>query len=145
VLGCSTIGVEEQNAMDDVLGDAWEAQRAALGTFLRTQRELSRMSLRELSRLTRISNAYLSQVERGLHDPTLRVVLQIGDALQISAAEILSAAGVSKPETAGQTSSASAGSVEAAIRADPKLTRSEKDALLAVYRSYLHSHERGAE
>jgi transcriptional regulator with XRE-family HTH domain len=79
--------------MDDVLGEAWEAQRAALGTFLRTQRELSKMSLRELSRLTRISNAYLSQVERGLHDPTLRVVLQIGDALQISAAEILRARG----------------------------------------------------
>ena len=42
------------------------------------------MSLRELSRLTRISNAYLSQVERGLRDPTLRILSQIGEALQIS-------------------------------------------------------------
>ena len=132
--------------MDDLFDDAWKAQRAALGAFLRTQRELSNMSLRELSRLTRISNAYLSQVERGLHDPTLRVLLQIGHALQISAAEILSAAGgASQPETAGHTSSAGVRSVEAAIRADPNLTASEKDALLTVYRSYLHSSERGAE
>ena len=131
--------------MDDVFGNAWEAQRAALGTFLRTQRELSNLSLRELSGLTRISNAYLSQVERGLHDPTLRVVLQIGDALQISAAEILSAAGALQPETGGETASAGVGSVEAAIRADPNLTRSEKDALLTVYRSYLRPRERGAE
>src|SRR6201997_5407141 len=132
--------------MDDALNDPWRAQREALGAFLRTQRELSNMSLRELSRLTRISNAYLSQVERGLHDPTLRVLLQIGDALQISAAEILRAAGaVSQPETAGHTSSAGVRSVEAAIRADQNLTASEKDALLTVYRSYLHSYERGAE
>jgi len=132
--------------MDDLFDDAWKAQRAALGAFLRTQRELSNMSLRELSRLTRISNAYLSQVERGLHDPTLRVLLQIGDALQLSAAEILSAAGcASQSEIAGDTSSAGVRSVEAAIRADQNLTASEKDALLTVYRSYLNSYQRSAE
>ena len=132
--------------MDDLFDDAWKAQRAALGAFLRTQRTLSNMSLRELSRLTRISNAYLSQVERGRHDPTLRVLLQIGDALQISAAEILSAAGcASQSESAGDTSSAGVRSVEAAIRADQNLTASEKDALLTVYRSYLHSSERSVE
>ena len=128
--------------MDDLFDDAWKAQRAALGAFLRTQRELSNMSLRELSRLTRISNAYLSQVERGRHDPTLRVLLQIGDALQISAAEILSAAGcASQSESAGDTSSAGVRSVEAAIRADQRLTDSQKQALLAVYHSYLVAHD----
>ena len=71
--------------MDDALNDPWRAQREALGTFIRTQRELSNLSLRELSRLTRVSNAYLSQVERGLHDPTLRILSQIGEALQILA------------------------------------------------------------
>ena len=39
--------------MDDAFSDTWKVQRVALGTFLRTQRELSNMSLRELSRLTR--------------------------------------------------------------------------------------------
>jgi transcriptional regulator with XRE-family HTH domain len=129
--------------MDDAFSDTWKVQRAALGTFLRTQRELSNMSLRELSRLTRISNAYLSQIERGLHDPTLRVLLQIGDALQISLTEILGAAGgASPPADAADASPAGAQPVEGAIRADPHLTAPEKDALLTVYRSYLHAHER---
>ncbi|HTQ21440.1 helix-turn-helix transcriptional regulator [Mycobacterium sp.] len=128
--------------MDAAFSETWKVQRAALGTFLRTQRELSNLSLRELSRLTRISNAYLSQIERGLHDPTLRVLLQIGDALQISLTEILSAGGASHPADAGDASPAGAQPVEAAIRVDPHLTAPEKDALLTVYRSYLHSHER---
>jgi transcriptional regulator with XRE-family HTH domain len=131
--------------MDDAFSDTWKVQRVALGTFLRTQRELSNMSLRELSRLTRVSNAYLSQIERGLHDPTLRVLLQIGGALQISLTEILSAAGdASHPADADDASPAGAQPVEAAIRADPHLTAPEKDALLTVYRSYLQAHERGS-
>jgi transcriptional regulator with XRE-family HTH domain len=129
--------------MDDAFSDTWKVQRVALGTFLRTQRELSNMSLRELSRLTRVSNAYLSQIERGLHDPTLRVLLRIGGALQISLTEILSAAGdASHPADADDASPAGAQPVEAAIRADPHLTAPEKDALLTVYRSYLQAHER---
>jgi transcriptional regulator with XRE-family HTH domain len=129
--------------MDDAFSETWKVQRAALGTFLRTQRELSNMSLRELSRLTRISNAYLSQIERGLHDPTLRVLLQIGGALQISLTEILSAAGgASRPADEDDASPAGAQPVEAAIRADPHLTAPEKDALLTVYRSYVQTHER---
>jgi transcriptional regulator with XRE-family HTH domain len=131
--------------MDDAFSDTWKVQRVALGTFLRTQRELSNMSLRELSRLTRVSNAYLSQIERGLHDPTLRVLLRIGGALQISLTEILSAAGdASHPADADDASPAGAQPVEAAIRADPHLTAPEKDALLTVYRSYLQAHERGS-
>jgi transcriptional regulator with XRE-family HTH domain len=125
--------------MDDALSDPWQVQRAALGTFLRTQRELSNLSLRELSRLTHVSNAYLSQVERGLHDPTLRILSQIGEALQVSMSEILNAAATS--DSAAESSSATyALSVEAAVRADPNLTTAEKDALLTVYRSYLNAH-----
>jgi transcriptional regulator with XRE-family HTH domain len=125
--------------MDDALSDPWQVQRAALGTFLRTQRELSNLSLRELSRLTHVSNAYLSQVERGLNDPTLRILSQIGEALQVSMSEILDAAATS--DSAAESSSAThALSVEAAVRADPNLTTAEKDALLTVYRSYLNAH-----
>src|ERR1700738_1159459 len=127
--------------MDDLFDDAWKAQRAALGAFLRTQRTLSNMSLRELSRLTRISNAYLSQVERGLHDPTLRILSQIGEALQISMSEILNAASTTDDSTADSVSSTHMPSVEAAVRADPSLTTSQKDALLTVYRSYLNTQK----
>jgi transcriptional regulator with XRE-family HTH domain len=126
--------------MDDALNDPWRVQREALGTFIRTQRELSNLSLRELSRLTRVSNAYLSQVERGLHDPTLRILSQIGEALQLSLSEILDAAATTDGSATGSASSTNLPSVEAAVRADPNLTTAEKDALLTVYRSYLNAH-----
>ena len=126
--------------MDDALNDPWRAHREALGTFIRTQRELSNLSLRELSRITRVSNAYLSQVERGLHDPTLRILSQIGEALQLSLSEILDAAATTDGSAAGSASSTNLPSVEAAVRADPNLTTAEKDALLTVYRSYLNAH-----
>lgn len=92
------------------------------------------MSLRQLSQVTRISNAYLSQIERGMHDPTVRVLLQIGDALHVSLEEML--------QKAEETREAqdSVLSVEAAITADTVLTTEEKKALLAVYRSYLSAH-----
>src|ERR1700756_3213021 len=102
---------------DDALNDPWRAQREALGMFIRTQRELSHLSLRELSRLTRVSNAYLSQVERGLHDPTLRILSQIGEALQISMSEILDAAATPDGSAADSASSTNVPSVEAAVRA----------------------------
>lgn len=92
------------------------------------------MSLRQLSQVTRISNAYLSQIERGMHDPTVRVLLQIGDALHVSLEEMLQKA----EET--QEAQDSVLSVEAAITADTVLTTEEKKALLAVYRSYLSAH-----
>ena len=126
--------------MDDALNDPWRVQREALGTFIRTQRELSNLSLRELSRLTRVSNAYLSQVERGLHDPTLRILSQIGEALQLSLSEILDAAATTDGSATGSASSTNLPSVEAAVRADPNLTTAEKDALLTVYRSYVNAH-----
>jgi transcriptional regulator with XRE-family HTH domain len=132
--------VEEQITMDDPISGGWEAQRAAVGMFIRSQRELSKMSLRELSRVTHVSNAYLSQLERGLHDPTLRILVQIGEALQVSVDEILRASAGDGLPADDVASSAAVRPVEAAIRADPDLTTSEKDALLTVYRSYLHSH-----
>ncbi len=105
-----------------------------MGAFIRSQRMLSNMSLRQLSQATQISNAYLSQIERGMHDPTLRVLVQIGDALHLSIEEMLQKA----KET--EDAEASVLTVEAAIAADTVLSAPEKQALLAVYRSYLASH-----
>jgi len=131
--------------VDDTLSDPWQTQRAAVAAYLRTQRELSNMSLRELSRLTQVSNAYLSQVERGLHDPTLRVLWQIGEALQLSMAEIINVAASSAEPVSHAEASAEVQSVEAAIRADPYLTTPEKEALLTVYRSYRDAETNRAE
>jgi transcriptional regulator with XRE-family HTH domain len=121
--------------MTDPLIDAWETQRAAIGAYIRSQRELASLSLRELARLTQVSNAYLSQLERGLHDPSLRVLVVIAQALNISVEELLQHARQSSTE-AGKSDAVD---TEAAIRTDPRLSVAEKDALLSVYRSYLRA------
>jgi transcriptional regulator with XRE-family HTH domain len=51
-------------------------QREALGAFIRTQRKMANLSLRQLAELTSLSNPDLSQVERGLHQPSVRMVGQ---------------------------------------------------------------------
>ncbi len=65
--------------------DLWGAQREALGAFIREQRKQANLSLRQLAELTSLSNPYLSQVERGLHQPSVRVLKAISDALNVSA------------------------------------------------------------
>ena len=115
--------------------DAWAGQMHALGEFIRTQRSLARMSLRELAGLTDISNAYLSQVERGLHEPSVRVLKAIAEALDLSSATLLAQAGLLRDDEA-RPEDTSVERTEATIRADPTLSEDQKEALLAVYRSY---------
>lgn len=112
----------------------WEQQRRAMGAYIRHQRELANMTLRQMSQATKVSNAYLSQIERGMHDPTVRVLLQIGDVLDLSLEEMLQKAKDS------EDAEASILTVEAAIAADTVLAQAEKQALLGVYRSYVAGH-----
>ncbi len=115
--------------------DPWRSQLTLLGEFIRTQRKLARLSLRELADMTKVSNAYLSQIERGLHQPSLRVIRSIADALNVSADALLAQAGmVDGPTTTPATDGSP--NTEAAIRRDPDLTDDEREALIAVYRSY---------
>ena len=118
--------------------DAWRAQREALGAFIRSQRKLANLSLRELAALTKVSNPYLSQIERGLHEPSVRVLRSIADALDISAETLLAQAGLIKDQISVQNGGTAAQqATERAIRADPRLSDAQKEALIAVYRSYI--------
>ena len=69
--------------------DPWEAQMQALGSFIRSQRKLANLSLRQLAELTSLSNPYLSQIERGQHQPSVRVLRSLADALNVSAETLL--------------------------------------------------------
>jgi transcriptional regulator with XRE-family HTH domain len=120
-----------------VVPDPWDAQLEALGAFIRSQRKLAHLSLRQLAELTTLSNPYLSQVERGLHQPSVRVLKLISEALNISAETLLEQAGLLSGEDPEQPHEAVAEQVEAAIRADPRLTEAQKAALMAVYDSML--------
>ena len=86
---------------------AAEDPRRLLGGFIRTQRKMANLSLRQLSALTAVSNPYLSQVERGLHEPSVRVLRSIADALNVSAETLFEQAGLvsdrgRKPSTDGE-------------------------------------------
>lgn len=129
-----------------------DAQAGGLGGYIRLQRQLADLSLRQLSDLTKVSNAYLSQVERGLHQPSLRVLRSIADALNLSSDTLLSQAGMAagreSPDGrgsgpgpgAGAGAGSGAGSgTEAAILRDPELGPEERETLLRVYRSLRRS------
>lgn len=116
-------------------------QLGALGRFIREQRQLAQLSLRKMAELAEVSNPYLSQLERGLHEPSVRVLHSVARALNVSAETLLEQAGLvertprERPDSAG---------TEDAIRADPRLTAEQKTALLGVYRSYLAAGDRSA-
>ncbi len=115
--------------------DQWDAQREALGAFIRNQRKLANLSLRQLAELTSLSNPYLSQIERGLHQPSVRVLKLLSDALNVSAETLLAQAGLLNADDPGDRETDAR--VEAAIRADQRLSDEQKSALIAVYQSML--------
>ena len=117
------------------MSDPWRAHVEALGEFIRTQRQLAKLSLRDLAEKARVSNPYLSQVERGKHEPSVRVLSAIAAALDISPETLLARAGLLDDADAPAPSTTTD-----AIRADDALTPEQKEALLAVYRSYVDAN-----
>lgn len=110
-------------------------QLHALGAFIRAQRQLANLSLRQMAELAHVSNPYLSQLERGLHEPSVRVLQSIAKALNVSAETLLTSAGLD--DAAADTEELD---TESAIRADPRLSGDQKRALLSVYRSYVQTN-----
>ena len=124
------------------MSDTWNAQMEALGAFIRSQRKLANLSLRQLAEMTTLSNPYLSQIERGLHQPSVRVLKLLSGALNVSAETLLAQAGLLDQAAGGQAPVAEETpptSVEVAINADERLADEQKAALLAVYRSMLRA------
>ena len=113
--------------------DVGKAQFERLGRVIRERRKQAEMSLRDLAARTDVSNPYLSQLERGLHQPSVRVLKAIAGALNMSAEALMVQAGLLD----GPAEAVPAPSVTEAIRADPRLSDDQKVALLAVYRSYV--------
>jgi transcriptional regulator with XRE-family HTH domain len=126
-----------------VVGDEGVRQQLeVLGGFIRAQRQQAQLTLRDLAARTNVSNPYLSQIERGLHEPSVRVLKAIAVALNVSMETMLVAAGLlaEDPGAGLRDPNAETGapppSTEEAIRADPRLTDDQRASLLAVYRSY---------
>jgi transcriptional regulator with XRE-family HTH domain len=117
---------------------AWrvtEESASPLGEFIRRQRELSDVSMRQFAQLVGISNPYLSQIERGLRAPSEQVVQSIADVLHVSADTLYEQAGVRK-DSDGPSK------VVEAIREDPDLTGRQRQALIEVYNAFAGSRPR---
>src|SRR5512143_1954103 len=110
--------------------DDWDPRLRQLGDYIRLQRRMADLSLRQLAELTHVSNAYLSQIERGLHQPSLRVLRAIADALNLSADALLTQAGLVAP--AASDAPPRRDDTEKAIMSDPELTPEERDVLLRL-------------
>jgi transcriptional regulator with XRE-family HTH domain len=119
-------------------GKAW---LDALGTLIRAQRMTAGLSLRELADRTKVSNAYLSQIERGLHEPSITVLAAIAAALDVSLETLLARAGLLAPEGEGEAAALVRGT-EAAILGDPELSEPQRVALLSIYRSFVPARGR---
>lgn len=118
----------------------WGDHLRHLGSFIRAQRQLAELSQRDLAKAVNLSDTYMSQIERGLHEPSIRVLRALADGLGIGAEQLIAfAAGLEGP--GGEGGSSSPGrtpvSTEEAIKSDPRLDDAQKRALLGVLRSYL--------
>jgi transcriptional regulator with XRE-family HTH domain len=121
--------------MPRVGDNSWQRKLEVLGGLLREERMAAGLSLRALSERTKVSNAYLSQLERGRHEPSLRVLAEITSALGVSLGELLVRADILAPW--GNEHASRVPQVEAAILGDPELGAPQRLALLSVYRGFM--------
>jgi transcriptional regulator with XRE-family HTH domain len=103
----------------------------SLGELIRRQRELSELSMRQFAEMAGISNPYLSQIERGLREPSERVLGAIARSLETTTEALYEQAGISHDEDGAEPEAL------AAIRADERLTGRQRQALVEMYEAFL--------
>ncbi len=99
-----------------------------VGTYIRDQRRKAQLSLRKLAERAGVSNPYLSQIERGLRQPSAKILKGIATALEVSAETIFTQAGILDVEPQGTDSS-----VLRSILRDPDLTDGQRRELAETY------------
>lgn len=102
-----------------------------VGSYIRDQRRKAQLSLRKLAERAGVSNPYLSQIERGLRQPSAKVLKGIATALQVSAETIFTQAGIldGGPDDRSKD-------VLRAIFRDPDLTDGQRRELAETYERY---------
>jgi len=105
-----------------------------LGVFIKEQRTRSALSVRKLADQAGISNPYLSQIERGLRKPSAEILKSIARALEISTESLY--------ERAGLLDGVERTGVEDSIKSDPTLTKTQKQALTEIYRSFVRNTQK---
>ncbi len=114
--------------------DQAKRSSAAIGEFIREQRQQTQVSLRQLARLAGVSNPYLSQIERGMRKPSAEILQQIAKGLRISAEQLYVRAGFLEFREGNQE-------LVAAIMTDEQLGERQKQVLLDIYDSFRRENE----
>jgi transcriptional regulator with XRE-family HTH domain len=117
-----------------VTDDVWRSRLESLGAFIRSQRRLANLSLRDMAELTHVSNPYLSQIERGLRRPSAEILQQIAKALRISAETLYVQAGILEAPSGTPD-------LTRLIMADQTISEEQKQALVRIYLSFRREHE----
>ena len=108
----------------------------SFGKYLKSTREHKGYSLRDVEREIKVSNAYLSQLEKGkIKQPSPNVLYKLSQLYQISYAEVLRLVGYPIPDETTLDSSAS----RLAARTGP-ITQDEEEALVD-YLEFLRSRK----
>jgi transcriptional regulator with XRE-family HTH domain len=116
----------------------WKDNLQRLGEFIKAQRQINQLSQRELARLSDLSDTYMSQLERGLHEPSIRVLRALAASLGIQPSQLINYAAGLPVEGDGETDTVR---TEDAIRHDRRFTEAQRQALLSVVRSYVEANE----
>jgi transcriptional regulator with XRE-family HTH domain len=90
--------------------------------------------MRQFAQMAGISNPYLSQIERGLREPSERVVDSIARSLEMSVDALYAAAGIEVPEDDDVPAA------RTAIEAATELTPRQRRALLDVYDAFVRAN-----
>lgn len=128
--------VVDDDGLDDASRTSLRDDRAArtahldLGAYIRTQRKAAQLSLRKLASLAGVSNPYLSQIERGLRNPSAEILQAIARGLEISSETLYVQAGILDPDHDDRTD------VETALSRARELTEAQRRTLLEMYRSF---------
>jgi transcriptional regulator with XRE-family HTH domain len=109
----------------------------SLGEFIRSQRQLHELSMRQLARRVGISNPYLSQIERGLREPSERVLDAIARSLEVSAETLYEQAGLARQSEEDEPE------VVKAVGEDPDLTARQRQTLTEIYWAFVVANEAG--
>jgi transcriptional regulator with XRE-family HTH domain len=105
-----------------------------VGRYIREQRRQAELSLRNLASQAGVSNPYLSQIERGLRQPSAKILKDIARALRISAETLYLQAGILDADTQD-------GDLVAAILREQGLTERQKQVLIEIYESFRATSE----
>ena len=106
-----------------------------VGEFIRRQRELGQMSVRQLADLCGVSNAYLSQIERGLRSPSSVILQSLAKGLRLSAETLYAQAGILDPKGEEEDG------VVRAVMQDPHLSPRQREILIDMYHSFRKVNE----